>query len=139
MGVGNGARPCLALLSRKEHPITVADATSIRIPDEIRPVDGRFGAGPSKVRPEGVEALNAVSKTFLGTSHRQRTVKDQVARLRQGIAQFFGVPDGYEVIISNGGTSAFWETAVFGLIRAHAQVAEFGEFGGKFRKAIADA
>jgi len=111
----------------------------ISIPQDLLPVDGRFGSGPSKVRPEGVEALNAVSKTFLGTSHRQRTVKDQVARLRQGIAQFFGVPDGYEVIISNGGTSAFWETAVFGLIRAHAQVAEFGEFGGKFRKAIADA
>ena len=112
---------------------------AINIPDDLRPADGRFGSGPSKVRPEGVAALNAVSKTFLGTSHRQRTVKDQVARLRRGIAEFFGVPDGYEVIISNGGTSAFWESAVFGLIRSHAQLTEFGEFGGKFRKAVADA
>jgi phosphoserine aminotransferase len=115
----------------------VTDA--IRIPDDLKPVDGRFGSGPSKVRPEGVQALSAVSRTFLGTSHRQRTVKDQVARLRRGIAEFFSAPDGYEVIISNGGTSAFWETAVFGLIRDRAQLAEFGEFGGKFRKAVADA
>src|SRR3954453_16482746 len=139
MGVGNGARPCLALLSRKEHPITVADATSIRIPDEIRPVDGRFGAGPSKVRPESVEALNAVSKTFLGTSHRQKTVKDQVARLRRGIAEFFAATEGYEVILSNGGTSAFWEVATFGLIRDKAQFTDFGEFGAKFAKAATDA
>jgi phosphoserine aminotransferase len=115
----------------------VTDA--IRIPDDLKPVDGRFGSGPSKVRPEGVEALAAVSRTYLGTSHRQRTVKDQVARLRRGIATFFGLPEGYEVIVSNGGTSAFWETAAFGLIRDRAQLAEFGEFGGKFRKAVADA
>jgi len=115
----------------------VADA--FQIPDEIKPVDGRFGSGPSKVRPEGVEALSAVSRTFLGTSHRQKTVKDQVARLRRGIAEFFALPDGYEVIISNGGTSAFWEVATFGLIRDKAQLAEFGEFGNKFAKAVSDA
>jgi phosphoserine aminotransferase len=113
--------------------------TDIRIPDEIKPVDGRFGSGPSKVRPEGVEALSAVSRTFMGTSHRQRTVKDQVARLRRGLATFFGLPDGYEVILANGGTSAFWEVAVFGLIRDRAQFAEFGEFGAKFAKAAKDA
>ncbi len=112
---------------------------AIRIPDEIKPVDGRFGSGPSKVRPEGVEALSAVSRTFMGTSHRQRTVKDQVARLRRGIAEFFALPDGYEVVISNGGTSAFWETATFGLIRDKAQLAAFGEFGSKFVKAVSDA
>ncbi len=112
---------------------------AIRIPDDLKPVDGRFGSGPSKVRPEGVEALSAVSRTFMGTSHRQRTVKDQVARLRRGIAEFFTLPDGYEVVVSNGGTSAFWETAVFGLIRNRAQLAEFGEFGGKFVKAVSDA
>jgi phosphoserine aminotransferase len=111
----------------------------IRIPENIRPVDGRFGSGPSKVRPEGVEALSAVSRTFMGTSHRQRTVKDQVARLRRGLAEFFAAPDGYEVILSNGGTSAFWETAAFGLVRDRAQFAEFGEFGAKFAKAVADA
>jgi phosphoserine aminotransferase len=113
--------------------------TDIRIPDEIKPVDGRFGSGPSKVRPEGVEALSAVSRTFMGTSHRQRTVKDQVARLRRGLATFFSLPDGYEVILSNGGTSAFWDAATFGLIRDRAQFAEFGEFGAKFAKAAKDA
>jgi phosphoserine aminotransferase len=115
----------------------VTDA--IRIPDDLKPVDGRFGSGPSKVRPEGVEALSAVSRTFMGTSHRQRTVKDQVARLRRGVAEFFSLPDAYEVVISNGGTSAFWETAAFGLIRDKAQMAEFGEFGNKFVKAVSDA
>jgi len=100
----------------------------IRIPDDLKPVDGRFGSGPSKVRPEGVEALARVATSYLGTSHRQQTVKEQVARLRAGIAEFFAAPDGYEVVISNGGTSAFWETATFGLIRDKAQFAEFGEF-----------
>jgi phosphoserine aminotransferase len=114
-------------------------ADQIRIPDQIKPVDGRFGSGPSKVRPEGVEALSAVSRTFLGTSHRQRTVKDQVARLRRGLAEFFSLPDGYEVILANGGTSAFWEVATFGLIRDKAQFADFGEFGAKFAKAAKDA
>jgi phosphoserine aminotransferase len=113
--------------------------TDIRIPEEIKPVDGRFGSGPSKVRPEGVEALAAMSRTYLGTSHRQKTAKDQVARLRRGLAEFFGPPDGYEVILSNGGTSAFWETATFGLIREKAQFADFGEFGAKFAKAVTDA
>ncbi len=65
----------------------------IRIPDDLKPVDGRFGSGPSKVRPEGVEALSRVAKTFMGTSHRQRTVKEQVARLRRGIGQFFALPE----------------------------------------------
>jgi phosphoserine aminotransferase len=111
----------------------------IRIPDEIKPVDGRFGSGPSKVRPEGVEALSAVSRTFMGTSHRQKTVKDQVARLRRGLADFFAVPEGYEVILSNGGTHAFWESAAFGLIRDKAQLTEFGEFGGKFVSAVTAA
>jgi phosphoserine aminotransferase len=113
--------------------------TDIRIPDEIKPVDGRFGSGPSKVRPEGVEALSAVSRTYMGTSHRQKTVREQVARLRRGLAAFFSLPEGYEVILSNGGTSAFWETAAFGLVESKAQFASFGEFGAKFAKAVADA
>jgi phosphoserine aminotransferase len=115
----------------------VADA--IRIPDEIKPVDGRFGSGPGKVRPEAVQALAAVSRTYLGTSHRQKTVKDQVARLRRGIAELFGAPDGYEVILSNGGATSFWDSATFGLIRDRAQFAAFGEFGSKFAKCAADA
>jgi phosphoserine aminotransferase len=113
----------------------VADVTSIRIPDEIKPADGRFGCGPSKVRPEAVSALSKVATTYLGTSHRQKTVRDQVKRLREGIAQFFGLPEGYEVIISNGGTTAFWEVATFGLIQDKAQFASFGEFGAKFAAA----
>jgi phosphoserine aminotransferase len=115
----------------------VADA--LQIPDDIKPVDGRFGSGPSKVRPTGVDALAAVATTYLGTSHRQKTVKDQVARLRRSLAEFFRMPDGYEVILANGGTSAFWEVAAFGLVRDKAQFAEFGEFGAKFAKAVKDA
>jgi phosphoserine aminotransferase len=115
----------------------VADA--ITIPDELKPIDGRFGSGPSKVRPEGVGALNEVATTYLGTSHRQKTVKDQVARLRQELATFFAMPSGYEVVLSNGGTSAFWETAAFGLVRSKAQFASFGEFGAKFAAAVDSA
>jgi phosphoserine aminotransferase len=117
----------------------VADASTIRIPDEIKPADGRFGCGPSKVRPEAVEALSRVSRTFLGTSHRQKTVKNEVARLRRGIAEFYSLPEGYEVILSNGGTTAFWDAATFGLVRDRAQFASFGEFGAKFVKAVRDA
>jgi len=115
------------------------DASSIRIPDEIKPVDGRFCSGPGKVRPEGVQALLGVATSYLGTSHRQKTVRDQVARLRRGLAELFSAPDGYEVILSNGGTTAFWDAATFGLIRDRAQFATFGEFGAKFAKAAKDA
>jgi phosphoserine aminotransferase len=111
----------------------------IRIPNDLKPADGRFGSGPSKVRPEAVEALARVSTTFLGTSHRQKTVKNEVARLRRGVAEFFGAPAGYEVIISNGGTTAFWDAATFGLIKDRAQFANFGEFGAKFAKAAQTA
>lgn len=111
----------------------------MRIPAELLPADGRFCCGPSKVRPAAVEALSDVAQSFLGTSHRQKTVKDQVARLRSGISSFFGLPDGYEVVIGNGGTTAFWEVAAFSLIRDQAQFATFGEFGAKFAKAVKDA
>jgi phosphoserine aminotransferase len=117
----------------------MADLASISIPDSLKPADGRFGSGPSKVRPEAANALAAVATTYLGTSHRQQTVKDQVARLRQSLADFFEMPDGYEVVLSNGGTTAFWEVATFGLIRERAAMATFGEFGAKFAKAVADA
>ncbi len=119
--------------------MTVADAQTITIPDELTPADGRFGCGPGKVRPEAVRALADAATTYLGTSHRQRTVKDQVARLRRGIADLLRAPDGYEVIISNGGATAFWDAATFGLIRDRAQFASFGEFGSKFAKAAKDA
>jgi phosphoserine aminotransferase len=114
----------------------VADTPSIRIPDDLKPADGRFGCGPSKVRPESVSALAGVATTYLGTSHRQKTVRDQVARLRRGIAEFFSLPEGYEVVLGNGGTTAFWEVATFGLIRDRAQFASFGEFGAKFASSV---
>ncbi|MBA3489156.1 MAG: phosphoserine transaminase [Longispora sp.] len=109
------------------------------IPEQLRPTDGRFGCGPSKVRPETVAALSARAQDFLGTSHRQATVKNQVARLRQGLAQLFSLPDGYEIVLGNGGTTAFWEVATFGLIRERAQLASFGEFGAKFVSSITAA
>jgi len=112
---------------------------TIRIPDEIKPVDGRFCSGPGKVRPEAVQALAGVATSYLGTSHRQKTVRDEVARLRRGLAELFGAPAGYEVILSNGGTTAFWDAATFGLIRDRAQFATFGEFGAKFAQAAREA
>jgi phosphoserine aminotransferase len=107
---------------------------AIRIPSELLPSDGRFGSGPSKVRPEQVASLDLVSGSYLGTSHRQKPVKSQVARLREGLRSLFQLPDGYEVVLSNGGATAFWEVAVFGLISNQAQFLTFGEFGGKFAK-----
>jgi phosphoserine aminotransferase len=114
----------------------VADLTSIRIPDDLKPADGRFGSGPSKIRPEAFDALRGVANSYLGTSHRQRPVRDQVARLRRGIAALFDLPDGYEVVLGNGGTTAFWEVAAFGLIHRKAQCASFGEFGSKFAEVV---
>jgi phosphoserine aminotransferase len=111
----------------------------IRIPDELKPADGRFGSGPSKIRPEAVDALAARAATFLGTSHRRPGVRDEVARLRRGLAELFTLPDGYEVVLGNGGTTAFWEVATFGLVRRRAQVASFGEFGAKFAASLAAA
>ena len=113
--------------------MTAAD--DILIPADLKPADGRFGAGPSKVRPEQVDALSAVATTYLGTSHRKSTVKDQVARVRSGLAELFALPEGYEVVLGNGGSTAFWDIATFGLIRDRAQFLSFGEFGSKFAKA----
>ncbi len=117
----------------------MVDVTSIRIPTDLLPADGRFGCGPSKVRPAAVQALAARATDLLGTSHRQKTVKDQVARLRRGMAEFFALPDGYEVVLGVGGATAFWDVATFGLVRDRAQFASFGEFGAKFAKAVTDA
>ncbi len=114
----------------------MADTPAIRIPAELLPADGRFGSGPGKVRPEQVTALAEVATSYLGTSHRQHTVRDQVARLRRGLAELFSLPAGYEVVLGNGGTTAFWEIAVFSLIRDRAQLATFGEFGGKLAASV---
>ena len=115
----------------------VTDA--LTIPADLLPVDGRFGAGPSKVRREQVSGLLDVSGNYLGTSHRQKTVKSQVGRLRAGLADLFALPEGYEVILGNGGSTAFWDIATFGLIRDRAQFLSFGEFGAKFAKAAQTA
>jgi phosphoserine aminotransferase len=111
----------------------------VTIPENLKPADGRFGSGPSKVRPEAVRALLDRAEDFLGTSHRQQTVRDQVGRLRRGIAELFNAPAGYEVLLSNGGSTAFWDAAAFGLVRHRAQLATFGEFGAKFATAVQQA
>jgi phosphoserine aminotransferase len=117
----------------------VTDAPDIAIPAHLLPADGRFGAGPSKVRPQAVEALAAVAGTYLGTSHRQKTVKSVVGSLREGLAQLFSLPAGYEVALGNGGTTTFWDAATFGLIERRSQHLTFGEFSAKFATAAADA
>lgn len=111
----------------------------IKIPSELLPADGRFGSGPSKVRPEAVAALAEVAGNYLGTSHRQNTVKDVVGRLRDGLSDFFGLPEDWEVVLGNGGTTMFWDCATFGLIRNRSQHLSFGEFSQKFGDAVAMA
>ncbi len=108
--------------------------TDIVIPESLKPADGRFGSGPSKVRPEQLAALAASGATYLGTSHRQLPVKSIVARVREGLSELFALPDGYEVVLSNGGTTAFWDAAAFGLVRDRSQHLVFGEFSSKFAK-----
>ncbi|MGO4121350.1 phosphoserine transaminase [Arthrobacter sp. YAF16] len=109
--------------------------TSITIPANLLPKDGRFGAGPSKVRPEQMEALSAAAATLLGTSHRQAPVKNLVGSVRSGLSDFFRAPEGYEVILGVGGSTAFWDIASFGLVENKAQHLSFGEFGSKFAAA----
>ena len=112
---------------------------AIAIPDHLKPADGRFGCGPSKVRPEQIEALLPLATTYFGTSHRQAPVKAMVGRVRQGLRQLFSLPDGYEVVLGNGGTTAFWDAATFHLIERRSQHLSFGEFSSKFAAAAAAA
>ncbi|MBM7170935.1 phosphoserine transaminase [Streptomyces sp. G44] len=107
----------------------------IRIPADIKPADGRFGAGPSKVRTEALDALAATGTSLLGTSHRQAPVKNLVGRVREGVKDLFSLPEGYEVILGNGGSTAFWDVATHGLIENKSQHLSFGEFSSKFAKA----
>ncbi len=107
----------------------------ITLPPALLPQDGRFGAGPSKVREAQLDALAATGRTYLGTSHRQEPVKRQVRRLREGLRSLFSLPDGYEVVLGNGGATEFWDIATFGLVEARSQHLSFGEFSSKFAAA----
>ena len=111
------------------------DATTqltLSIPAELLPQDGRFGCGPSKVRPAQIDYLSSFGRTVLGTSHRQAPVRNLVGRVREGLADLFSLPEGYEIILGNGGSTAFWDIAAFGLVRERAQHLAFGEFSATF-------
>jgi len=115
-----------------------AEATAVRIPDDLKPADGRFGCGPSKVRPDALARL-AGAAGLMGTSHRQAPVRDLVGRVRAGVAELFGAPGGYEVVLGNGGTTAFWDAAAACLIRERSLHLAYGEFSAKFAKVTAAA
>ena len=112
---------------------------SIIIPADIKPIDPRFGCGPSKIRPEALAALSASGNTILGTSHRQKPVKNIVKNVREGLTSLFNLPEGYEVILGNGGSTAFWDIATIGLIESRSQHLVFGEFSSKFATAAKEA
>ncbi len=114
------------------------NATHARIPDDLKPVDGRFGCGPSKVRPEALAGL-AARADVIGTSHRQKPVRELVGRIRSGLSELFRVPDGYEVALGNGGTTAFWDAAAAWLVRERPLHLSYGEFTSKFAKVTAAA
>jgi phosphoserine aminotransferase len=111
-------------------------ADTLKIPDQIKPKDGRFGCGPSKVRPEQLQALATTAAPLFGTSHRQAPVKDLVGRVRSGLVELFSLPDGYEVVLGNGGATAFWDAAAFCLIDKRSLHLAFGEFSSKFAAAV---
>ena len=109
------------------------------IPADLKPTDGRFGCGPSKVRPEQIAAISDAATTVMGTSHRQAPVKDVVGRVREGLSSLFSLPEGYEVVLGNGGTTAFWDAAAFGLVREKSLHLTYGEFSSKFAKVTGGA
>ncbi|NNC80763.1 MAG: phosphoserine transaminase [Acidimicrobiales bacterium] len=117
----------------------MTEIPDIIIPDSMRPSDGRFGSGPSKVRSEAVAELARVADGYLGTSHRQDGVKFVVAELRNGLLEMFNAPDGYQIVMGNGGATLFWDAATFGLIENKTQHLVCGEFSSKFAKAVAAA
>ena len=114
--------------------------TPVTIPDDLKPGDGRFGCGPSKVRPEQLARLaDTDAAALMGTSHRQKPVKSLVGRARAGLAELFSLPAGYQVVLGNGGSTAFWDAATFGLVRARALHLTYGEFSAKFAESTAGA
>jgi phosphoserine aminotransferase len=110
----------------------MTQTAQLTIPAGLKPADGRFGCGPSKVRPEQLAALAATGSSLMGTSHRQKPVKSLVARIRAGLTELFSLPDGYEVVLGNGGTTAFWDAAALGLVRDRSLHLTYGEFSAKF-------
>jgi phosphoserine aminotransferase len=114
-------------------------SADIKIPDNLKPRDGRFGCGPSKIRPEALASLAATGSSILGTSHRQKPVKNIVHNVREGLHSLFTLPEGYEVVLGNGGSTAFWDIATFGLIENKSQHLVFGEFSSKFASAAKEA
>ena len=119
----------------RERPVRL----SIPIPADLLPADGRFGCGPSKVRPEALQALATDGAALMGTSHRQAPVKGLVRRVREGLSTLFDLPAGYEVVLGNGGSTAFWDAALFGLIRNRSAHGVYGEFSAKFASGAAEA
>src|ERR1700712_3364431 len=111
----------------------------LQIPSALLPADGRFGCGPSKIRPQQLTDLTVRGASILGTSHRQAPVKNLVGELREGLAELFDLPDGYEVVLGNGGSTAFWDAAVSGLVRRRSAHGSEGEFSAKFAGAVAAA
>src|SRR6188508_3018310 len=112
---------------------------ALQIPADLLPADGRFGAGPSKIQTSHLDALAATGSSLMGTSHRQAPVRGLVGRVKEGLATFFDLPEGYEVVFGNGGATAFWDVATYGLIRQKSQHLSFGEFSSKFAKAVQSA
>ncbi len=119
--------------------MSTTDPRSIRISSNLLPADGRFGCGPSKVRPEQMAALAAAGPALMGTSHRQAPVKNLVGSVRSGLFQLFGLPDDWEIVLGNGGSTVFWDVATFGLVENRSQHLVFGEFSSKFAEAVAAA
>lgn len=115
----------------------MADPAQLTIPADLKPADGRFGCGPSKVRPEQLTVLTTTAAGLFGTSHRQAPVKNLVGRVRDGLRELFSAPEGYEVILGNGGATAFWDAAAFGLIDQRSLHLTYGEFSSKFASAVA--
>jgi phosphoserine aminotransferase len=124
------------LAAARIEAVSDAPADALKIPAELLPADGRFGAGPSKIQPSHLDALAATGRSLMGTSHRQAPVRNLVGRVRQGLSDLFSLPDGYEVVLGNGGATAFWDVATFGLIEQKSQHLSFGEFTSKFAAAV---
>jgi phosphoserine aminotransferase len=120
-------------------PADLHTAADLRIPADLKPADGRFGCGPSKVRPEQLAALAGPGAALMGTSHRQKPVKSLVGRVRAGLAELFALPEGYQVVLGNGGSTAFWDAAAFGLVRERALHLTYGEFSAKFAESTRGA